>query len=619
MTRRPIVTRIRDALRSSLLTRFTAVFLVTILVPSLAILTYSIVTTSRTTRASVVATSRSIADDVFDAVAGAFEAGAELAEQITLVTALRDYLEADFPESGDAVVSFLTQVRPILDYAVRFRGGGIEGARVVTSNPSQPESWPYFVSEQRMLEVPWYRAFLASDEDGTWVYPNLSGVYSSFTIDQIARRPVYTYVRRIYDIQGRHLGSVIVDVLETSVHEAMRDLALDSISFSLFDTDGTFHRHADTGETTLRGHDIERWHDSVTADAASEASGSRSGSARNGRYTYFWRALRRPELIVSARVDAQRQIVESAASKIIVGVVIVLGVIALEIGTYLILNHSFRRLSNMTRVMNRVADGEFDHRIPVDTEDEIGQIAKDFNILIRRIDELVSDSIRRETLQKDTQLKALQFQINPHFIYNTIDTFRMRFEMAGEEELSDALASFGKLIRYNIAGDSLFAPLADELDVVERYVQIERTRFADDVRLVTRDAQPQREAPVLRFLLQPIVENCVRHGRTDDHEGPLTITIAARIDDDHMVLAVRDNGRGMSVDRLAELRRHLEDRAAHLAVDGENGIGLGNIAARLALHYGGRATIAVDSTEGVSTTVTIRLPREVADDDCAYR
>ena len=105
--------------------------------------------------------------------------------------------------------------------------------------------------------------------------------------------------------------------------------------------------------------------------------------------------------------------------------------------------------------MNKVADGEFHHRIPVETNDEIGQIAEDFNVLIGRIDELVNDSVRRETLQKDTELKALQFQINPHFIYNTIDTLRMRLILANEDEIADSMADFGKLIRYNISGDPL--------------------------------------------------------------------------------------------------------------------------------------------------------------------
>lgn len=615
--RTPTVIRIRDALRSSLLTRFSAVFLATILVPSLAVLTYSIVTTSRSTRESVLATSESIAKDVFAAVADAFDAGAELAEQITLVTALRDYLEADFPETGDAVVSFLTQVRPLLDYAVRFRGGGIEGARIVTNNTTHPESWPYFVSEQRMFEVAWYRSFLESDEPSAWIYPNQSGVYSSFAIDQIVRRPVYTHLRKIYDIQGVYLGTVMVDVLEESVHEAMHGLALESMAFSLLGPDETFQHDVTTNGTALAEREARRWHTAVSADATERAV--TSGSVRSWRYTYLWRRLPGPPLIVSARVDARSQILDSAWSTILVGVVIVLGVVGLEIGTYLLLNQSFRRLSTMTRVMNRVADGEFEHRIPVETDDEIGQIARDFNILITRIDGLVSESIQRETLQKDTQLKALQFQINPHFIYNTIDTFRMRLEMAGEEELADGLASFGKLIRYNIAGDSLFAPLADELDVVERYVQLEHTRYAGGLELVTRDAQPRGEIPVLRFLLQPIVENCIRHGRHDSLERPLRITISAELDDEHLTVAVADDGRGMREERLTEIRRHLADRAARLVVDGENGIGLGNIAGRLALHYEGRATIAIDSTEGVSTLVTVRIPIEGSDDDRSYR
>src|SRR6056297_1917021 len=118
MSRNPFLNKIQNALRSSLLTRFTAVFVATILIPSLAVLTYSIWDAGRSTRENVMVTSRSVSRDVFDSVSEVFGAASDLADQLVFDTTLRDYLEDDFPENGEAVVHFLRRIRPILDYAV---------------------------------------------------------------------------------------------------------------------------------------------------------------------------------------------------------------------------------------------------------------------------------------------------------------------------------------------------------------------------------------------------------------------------------------------------------------------------------------------------------------------
>ncbi|MFW5684190.1 MAG: histidine kinase [Spirochaetota bacterium] len=614
MKNRSFRDRIQDALRSSLLTRFTVVFIATILVPSLAIIAYSTVDTARNTTQSVMANSRSIAEDVFDSVAASFTAGRDLAQQIAFDSRLRRFLGEDFAESGEAVVEFLQTIRPILDYAVRFKGSGIEGARVIMANPTQPESWPYFVSERRMLGTEWYQRFRQSDATSIWLYPNLSGVYSPYDLEQIVRRPVYTHVRKIFDIQGAYLGSVIVDVLEREVHSSMHDLALESIDFANAQRDGEFW-HAAVDEThELTDRERTEWREAIGA-IASESGGrvpatGEAVATAGAQYAYLWRTVSDPNLLVSARVHLREQIVESAASKILVGLVVVLGVIALEILTYLILKSIFDRLSKMTGIMNQVAGGEFHHRIPVETRDEIGQIAEDFNVLIKRIDELVTESVLRETAQKDTQLKALQFQINPHFIYNTIDTFRMRALMAHQDDLADGLASFGKLIRYNSAGDSLFTLLADEISVIEQYVGLEQLRCDGQVHLSTARAHAHGHERVLKFVLQPLVENSIRHGKRDD--VPIAIDVSARRSNGTLSVVVNDDGVGIAADRLCAIREHIKLGGAQLDVDGENGIGLANIASRLRLFYGASAAMLVESTEGVGTSVELRLPVEGA-------
>jgi len=613
MSRNPFLNKIQNALRSSLLTRFTAVFVATILIPSLAVLTYSIWDAGRSTRENVMVTSRSVSRDVFDSVSEVFGAASDLADQLVFDTTLRDYLEDDFPENGEAVVHFLRRIRPILDYAVRFKGSGIDGARIVMSNPTQPESWPYFVSERRMLDLAWYREFRESDENTIWIYPHTSGVYSRFDTDQTTRRPAYTVAKKIFDFQGAYLGAVIVDVLQESVHGDMRDLALETMEFAIFTEDGRFWHDATASGAPVDEKVRADWISSVSAAAHRQEVTIGTG------ITYLAWPIVETGLIVSARVNLRSLVLESALSRIVVGLVIVLGVVGMEFATYLILNQIFRRLRKMTSTMNRVADGEFDHRIPVETNDEIGQIAEDFNLLIGRIDELVTDSVRRETLQKDTELKALQFQINPHFIYNTIDTLRMRLILAHEDEIADSMADFGKLIRYNVSGDPLFATLGDELEHLEKYVRLQRLRYDGRLRVDTTRAAKHAEARVLKFLLQPLVENSIRHGMPEDEDSTLVIEIVAESMDGSLYLVVRDNGEGITPQRLAELREFLRSDDSRLDVDGENGIGLANIVGRLHRFYGTRASLSIDSIPDECTEIELSLPAEPGTHDPADR
>ncbi len=604
MARNRFLSRIQNALRSSLLTRFTAVFVVSILIPSLTVLSYSIWDAGRSTRENIMVTSRSVSRDVFESISAVFGAASDLADQLAFDTTLRDYLEDDFPENGEAVVHFLRRIRPILDYAVRFKGSGINGARIVMSNPTQPESWPYFVSEQRMREVAWYRSFLESDQRTIWIYPNPSGVYSKYDIEQIVRRPAYSLAKKVFDFQGAYLGTVLVDVLQQSVHGDMRDLALESMQFAIFTEDGQFWHDATAGGDPVEESTRTEWLNAVASShSAAEVAGG-------GGITYLSWPIPEVGLTVSARVNLRSQVLESALSRILVGLVIVLGVVGMEIATYFILNHIFRRLRNVTSTMNKVADGEFHHRIPVETNDEIGQIAEDFNLLIGRIDELVNDSVRRETLQKDTELKALQFQINPHFIYNTIDTLRMRLILANEDEIADSMADFGKLIRYNVSGDPLFATLGEEIENLEKYVGLQRLRYDGRIRVDTTRATKCSEARVLKFLLQPLVENSIRHGMPVDGDSTLAIDIVAEYVEESLSIIVSDSGGGITPHRLTELRRSLRSEDSRIDVDGENGIGLANIVGRLKLFYGDRASLSLDSEPGEWTRVELSVPAE---------
>jgi sensor histidine kinase YesM len=288
---------------------------------------------------------------------------------------------------------------------------------------------------------------------------------------------------------------------------------------------------------------------------------------------------------------------------IIVGVVLVLEAIA-----FFGLRVFVRRLRLITTSMNSAAEGNFQMRIPVTGRDEIGQITEDFNAMIGKIKDLVDENVRRETAQKNAQLMALQFQLNPHFIYNMIDTFRMKLVIQDSHEIAESLAHFGKMLRYNIDTSDPYSTLREEITYAEQYLAIQRLRYED--RIVFSSAIPQSdlETRILRFVLQPVIENSIKHG-FEDGRGTLHVELRGRRLGDLYEVVVEDDGCGLENERLMELndglRRHGgSDGGEHQT---NEGIGLVNISERFRLYYGGEARIFLESGQN-STRTTLVFP-----------
>lgn len=238
--------------------------------------------------------------------------------------------------------------------------------------------------------------------------------------------------------------------------------------------------------------------------------------------------------------------------------------------------------------------------LPVTDGREIGQIIRTFNALVEEIQDLMQRTARQTALAKESQLKALQHQINPHFLYNTLEVFSYRMERYGHAEEADAIASFSRLLRYNLAREGRYATLAEELRQVRGYIRIQMLKYPD-VRFEAEIPDHLQGLKVIRFLLQPLVENCFQHGYGGN---PLHIRICAREEGDMIRFEIWDNGNGMTAERLEAVRRTLQ-------VDEDTpqeGIGLNNINRRLLLFYSEGSRLQIDSEAGRWTRVTFRIP-----------
>lgn len=247
--------------------------------------------------------------------------------------------------------------------------------------------------------------------------------------------------------------------------------------------------------------------------------------------------------------------------------------------------------------------GGFRDKLPVRGDDEIARMARAFNEQIDKIQALMTLTTDQASLVKESQLKALQQQINPHFLYNTLEVFSYRMELHRHYEEADAMVAFSNMLRYSMAGKDRFASLRMELAQTENYMCIQRLKFSDlSFEVTIPPALYDLQMP--RFLLQPIVENCFSHGY---YGAPLRVILnAIPQEDGYICFEIVDNGKGLTKTEL----RHINEELSHKKDSGRLGVGLSNINARLCLFYSDKCRLYVDSEEKKWTMVTWRLPME---------
>lgn len=269
---------------------------------------------------------------------------------------------------------------------------------------------------------------------------------------------------------------------------------------------------------------------------------------------------------------------------------------------------STRRLQLLLAGVRRVAEGGFDVELPEIGQDEFGELTRNFNVMVGRIHTLVEDQYRLGVEVKNLELQALQAQINPHFLYNTLDLINGLALAARQDRISETTLALSRFYRLTLSGGAETIPLSREFDHAATYVHIQNLRFGDAVTLVV-DWEPRwKQMPVLKMLLQPLVENSILHGILEKPSEKGTITLRARtlrIDgDDWLGLEVEDDGVGMEGRVLAELlSREREGKGPD-----DHGYGVFNIDRRLRLRYGEASGLAFESTPGQGTVVRIRIP-----------
>ncbi|WP_141504254.1 cache domain-containing sensor histidine kinase [Paenibacillus luteus] len=233
---------------------------------------------------------------------------------------------------------------------------------------------------------------------------------------------------------------------------------------------------------------------------------------------------------------------------------------------------------------------------------EIGLLHRTFRIMVERINSLITESYANRLLLKETEFKALQAQINPHFLYNTLESINWLARVNKQTQISHMVESLGFLLSHSIELKEPILPLSEELEIIKSYVTIQKYRFEE--RLIFQLDVPDRylNRRVPKLSLQPLLENAIQYA-LEPGIGACTISIRARETNEGFFLTVEDNGPGMAANTLEQLRK------GGLKTNGK-GIGLLNIDERIKIAFGESCGLRIDSKIGHGTKITLMLPGE---------
>jgi two-component system sensor histidine kinase YesM len=581
------------SLKSEIVLSFVAVMLGTLfLVESLSLGRISDVI-SRRVSASTVETLKQI-DKNLDFLFGDIE-------DISLFTIsnrfVRSYLKLDRSERGRAQALLIDINEEFANlansklYVSNVSISGLNGLSFDTMGPSTADD------EARLAAT-----VAALPRDGGWVLtPTYVRSYNS-----LGPRLVLSFYRRIKDINAlsEELGILRVDVDEGRIGEIYGGVRLGDTGYIFIASkDGRILSHPNKARVSTRVGG-----ESYLSSAFSGGEGFQREKVggKDTLVTYF--TSPRYDFVFIGLTPFGELLSEIAAVRGALLMAMLAAAVPAILLFFAIASSVTGPVVDLTSLMKRVEGGELDVAVEVRRRDEIGELGRGFNSMIAEIRRLIGEVYENKLRSKEAQLRALQAQINPHFLYNTLDVIYWTSRLEGASKTGDLVSSLASLFKLGLNGGSELTTVGKEVEHLEAYLSIQKVRYEEEPRLRVDVDRGLYGFGTIKLILQPIVENALIHGIADmGARGEVSVT--GRAEGDDIVFEVSDNGAGMDEEKLAEI---LEDEG-----DGMRGYGVKNVRDRIGLRYGEGYGLSVASAPGEGTRVVIRIPRAPFDGERA--
>lgn len=432
-------------------------------------------------------------------------------------------------------------------------------------------------------DLPYITAFADTGETITAVYDE-APPYLTLTHEGDSR--VITFIAKLYD-------------MDYPTRQIITGYLL--INFSPAEIDGTYNEieAASNGEYII----INKNNEVIYSNNPEYLNCTYETGFLNAQDINFQKSISLSGLQVISSVS------DEALSKNIIGMFIPVAAVSvvsilIVIVTVTVLHRVYQlRFEQLAVAMEKISQGDFDTKLPVNSKDEIGYLSESFNTMCETLDTYIKRNYLAETQRRTAELYALQAQINPHFLANTIESIRMQAIADDNYEVAEMLAKLGNLFRWMVQFHQNIVYLEDDLDYIETYLDLQKFRFGDkiDIRI---DVSPDiLYLGIPKFTIQPLVENALTHGLPQNRQT-LEIHIHIAVIDDVLTLSVADNGNGMEEEKLSQLKEHIWGKTALPGY----GVALRNIHKRLQLLFGEQYGVSIDSEPQNGTVFVVTLP-----------
>ncbi len=467
--------------------------------------------------------------------------------------------------------------------------------RVYADSNSLQEMMPILYKKERMERLDW-----AEDADiYGWKYDYTDMIFDSYVMDQ--NKKIMSLVTPIEDFENGDLG-----VLEVA-------MSMDTMFPELYENRlGRWSCFADDSGERHYGAEKENQDNYIEYILKNTVSGGEEESN-----TYYIEIGGEPFVVGYLPVkelSGSLIYVDSIASEIgrihnmrSFFILIMLGILmCLIVLINFVVKSLLSQFYSILFSIREVQKGDLGVVIEGCGTDEMGELGTQINKMLLRIRQLMEDNINRERLVKNSEIKALQNQINTHFIYNVLESIKMMAEIDEKYEISDAVTSLGKLLRYSMRWVSGNVTVEEEIDYIKNYLALINLRFDYEIYLSLNmnDIIYKQEIP--KMSLQPIVENAIYHGIEEMAEDT-SIYIKGFVDGDDCIIEITDAGKGMSEKEVSELYKKISGEIEAGGGSG-NGIGLKNVQDRIKMSFGERYGIEIASKLGCYTKIMVRIP-----------
>lgn len=454
----------------------------------------------------------------------------------------------------------------------------------------------HVMSESVLQEEDWYEHIIAEDGGVLWL------LTYDHQVENDRSEKLVSIARTIPSIkpQDDHLGIIIVDLSEQGLRQIVAETNSGFGEVYLIDLHGfviSATQEEDIGNFIQRSKYIpfdnrfkDGQYEAVIDDVKSAVFHMRIPNVD-------W------QLISVMPIAAIRQDANTILRFMIIILVFVIA-IAIMISLRLSENITFR-LKNLSEKMDLVKEGDWDVTIDVQSNDEIGDLQHSFNYMTESMQALIEEKYQAEIDIRKAELRALQAQINPHFLYNILDTINWMAMRHGAEDINYIVAKLAKFFRLSLSSGKEMVKIEDELEHIKLYVDIQNIRFDDNISLSIDVDSVLMDYYTINLILQPLVENAILHGINEKPDKTGHISIVGYHDIESVVILVTDDGVGMSEEKIDEI----------LSGKISGSYGVRNVNERLSLKFGSHYGLSYESKTGKGTKAIVRIPIIESDEE----